>query len=152
MGNEEILSSDESADEADILKDFDAEARLIIQSDLLPKKSTDRYLLVYNNFKKWEEDHRTSLSSSLQSNLIVYFKELQSKLKPPTLWSVWSMLKRTLSTHDGVDINKFQNLKFFLSVNSKGYKPKKSAVLKWTEIESFLKDASDHDHLVSKVC
>lgn len=88
MDKEESLSSEESADETEIFKCFDAEAQLIIRSDPLPKKSTDRYLLVYNTFKKWQSDHKTSLSSSLENNLIVYFKDLQSKLKPPTLWSV----------------------------------------------------------------
>ena len=61
------------------------------------------------------------------------------------------MLKKTLNTHEGLDINKFQNLKSLLSKNSKGYKPKKSAVLKWKEFDKFLKDASHYDHLASKV-
>ena len=152
MGKEESFSTDESGDESEIFKDFDAEAQLIIQSDLLPKKSTDRYLLVYNTYKQWEIDHKSALSSSLENNLIVYFKDLQSKLKPPTLWSVWSMLKKTLNTHDGVDISGFYNLKSFLSVNSKGYKPKKSAVFKWNEIENFLNTASDYVYLALKVC
>lgn len=62
------------------------------------------------------------------------------------------MLKKTLSTHDGVDISGLHNLKSFLSVNSKGYKPKKSSVFKWTEIESFFKSASDYEYLALEVC
>lgn len=151
MDKDEHFSTDESADEEEIFRDFDAEAQLIIREDLLPKKSADRYLLVYNNYKKWEADHQNVLSSSKENNLIVYFKDLKSKLKPPSLWSVWSMLKKTLSTHDGVDISRFLNLKSLLTNNGKGYKPKKSAILKWNEVEKFLRDATDHVYLASKV-
>ena len=77
MDKEENVSTDESTDEEDIFRDFDAEAQLIIQRDLLPKKSVDRYLLVYNTFKKWEKEHQHLLSSSKENNLLVYFKELQ---------------------------------------------------------------------------
>ena len=34
-------SSDQSGDEEEIFRNFDAEAQLIIQEDLLPKKSGD---------------------------------------------------------------------------------------------------------------
>lgn len=147
----DVLTTDESADEEEIFKDFDVEAQKIIQQDLLPKKSADRYKLVYDNFKKWEADHQNLLSSSKENNLIVYFKDLQGKLKPPTLWSIWSMLRRTLSTYESLDIGKFQNLKSLLSMNSKGYKPKKSQILKWKDIQKFLADADDFTYLSSKV-
>lgn len=152
MANVENISTDESADEEEVLRDFDAEAQIIIRQDLLPRKSCDRYLLVYDTFKKWEEEHKNLLSSSTENNLIVYFKEIQVKLKPPTLWSIWSMLKKTLAIHDGIDINRFQNLKSFLSNNCKGYKPKKSSILKSAEVDNFLQNADDYTHLASKVC
>lgn len=151
MDRNENYSTDESADEDDIFRNFDDEAQLIIQTDLLPKKSGDRYTLVYNTFKNWETQHKNLLSSSAENNLIVYFKDLKSKLKPPTLWSIWSMLKKTLSANDGVDITRFLNLKTLLSNNAKGYKPKKSAILKWKEIEKFLTEACDFIYLASKV-
>lgn len=147
----EFQSSDESDDEEEIFRDFDAEAQKIVQQDLLPKKSADRYLLVYNTYKKWEADHENMLSSSHESNLIVYFKELQQKLKPPTLWSIWSMLKKTLNSNDAIDITQFLNLKCLLSNNAKGYKPKKSAILKWKEVEKFINEAMDFLYLSSKV-
>lgn len=152
MDKHDDASTDESADEEEIFNDFDAEAQFIIRQDLLPKKSTDRYMLVYDNFKKWEVENQNLISKSKENNLIVYFKDLKSKLKPPTLWSIWLMLKKTLSTHDGLDINRFQNLKSFLKLNSKGYKPKNSEVFKWKEIETFLDRASDFEHLALKVC
>ncbi|OXU17037.1 hypothetical protein TSAR_016695 [Trichomalopsis sarcophagae] len=93
-------SSDESGDEEEAF-----------QTETLPKKSANRYMLIYDTYKKWQIDHISSLSDSQE--------KLTSKLKPPTLWSIWSMLKKTLNTRDNVDIS---------------YKPKKSLVLKWTDI------------------
>lgn len=57
------LSSDESADEEQIFRDFDAEAQLIIRKETLPKKSADRYLLVYDSYKAWDSRCKTSKTS-----------------------------------------------------------------------------------------
>ena len=47
--------SDESKNEEEIFRNFDAEAQLIVQQDTLPKKSADRYMLVYRyNIKNGE--------------------------------------------------------------------------------------------------
>ena len=113
--------------------------------------SADKYTLIYETYKKWQMEHKSSLSSSEESNLIVYFKDLSEKLKPSTLWSIWSMLKKTLNTRDNVDINKFQNLKNLIKNNSKGYKPKKSLVFSWDEIMKFINSAPDYIYLISKV-
>lgn len=147
----QTLSSEESSDEEEVFRDFDAEAQLIIHKETLPKKSADRYVLVYDTYKAWQIQHKSSLSSSHESNLIVYFKELSKKLKPPTLWSIWSMLKKTLNTKENVDLGRFQNLKSLMKQNSKGYNPKKSAVLKWNEVMTFMKNATDMIYLASKV-
>lgn len=90
----EMISSDETSDEEQVFRNFDVEAQLIVRNETLPKKSADRYILAYDAYKAWEDEHRNSLSSSSESNLIVYFKDLSSKLKPSTLWSMWSMLKK----------------------------------------------------------
>ena len=108
---EEETESDVSMDEEDIIRDFDAEAQLIVEKDSLPKKSGDRYTLVYETYKKWQFEHKNSLSNSAENNLLVYFKELMGKLKPSTVWSIWSMLKKTMSTKENVDISQFLNLK-----------------------------------------
>lgn len=145
------LSSDDSLDEEDVVRNFDAEAQLIVNTDTLPKKSVDRYNLVYDSYKKWKLEHKTLLSNSEESNLIVYFKDLTKKLKPSTIWSVWSILKTTLNLRDNVNMNNFLNLKALIKNNSKGYKPKKSLVLKWDEIIRFINNAPDYVHLASKV-
>ena len=40
-------SDDVSTDKEEVLNDFDKEDQLIINSNTLPKKSSDRYLQVY---------------------------------------------------------------------------------------------------------
>lgn len=143
-------SSDGSTtDEEEVIRDFDAEARFIIEKNTLPKKSEDRYVLVYDTFMKWRlENHADSFAESI---LVVYFKKLQTKLSPPTLWSIWSMLKKTLMAKENVAIDRYLNLKSFLKNNSKGYRPKKSLTLTWDHIQRFIETAPDLVYLAAKV-
>ena len=131
--SEDESSGDES-DEEQVQRNFDAEAQLIIQNETLPKKSSDRYLLVYNTYKKWRRENQNSLSGNEENNLIVYFTGLKQRLAPPTLWSIWSMLKSTMLTRDDMDIKKFLRLRDLIRQNNKNYRPKKSAVLSWENI------------------
>lgn len=147
----ELSSSGDSVDEEEVFRNFDQEAQNIIETETLPKKSSDRYLLVYNAFKKWREEHKNSLSKSHESNLIIYFTQLKEKLKPPTLWSIWSMLRTTLNTHENIDIKNFLNLRALVKNNAKGYKPKKAPVFKWEQIMRFLTEAPDNMYLAAKV-
>ena len=52
------ISSDESTDEEEINKNFETEAQLIVETDTLPKKSADRYMLVYDNYQRWKQENR----------------------------------------------------------------------------------------------
>ena len=144
-------SSEGSADEEEIFRNFEEEAQLIVENGTLPKKSSERYLLVYNTYKNWQEENQKSLSSSDESNLIVYFESLKTKLKPTTLWSIWSMLRKTLHAKNNININNFLNLKSIIKSNAKGYKPKKSLVLKWEQIVQFMNEAPDIIYLAMKV-
>ena len=150
MVQSENESSGES-DEEQIQRNFDAEAQLIVQNDSLPKKSADRYLAVYNAYKKWREEHSSSLSDNEEKNLLVYFTELRARLKPPTLWSIWSMLKTTMATRDNVDLKQYTDLRYLVKLNARNYRPKKSAVLKWDEIVNFMNNAPDYVYLAAKV-
>ncbi|XP_074100309.1 uncharacterized protein LOC141528254 isoform X2 [Cotesia typhae] len=143
--------SDESTDEEEVTRGFDAEAQLIVQTDTLPKKSADKYTLVYNTYKKWKQKNKSALSDSEENNLIVYFKSLSTKLCPSTLWSIHSMLKSTLNARDNIDISKFYKLKSLVKNNAKGHKPKKSAILTWDEVMAFINNAPDYTHLANKV-
>lgn len=147
----EDSSSEGSVDEEEILKNFDEVAKFIVHSETISKKSSDRYLLVYNTYKQWREENRKSLSSSEENNLIVYFESLKGKLKPPTLWSIWSMLRKTLNVKDNINISNFLNLKSLIKTNAKGYKPKKAFVLRWNHIMKFMNEAPNDKFLAMKV-
>lgn len=148
---DQMSSSEGSEDEEEVIRNFDQEARTIVQTETLPKKSSERYLLVYNTYKQWQVEHKNSLSSSDENNLIVYFNQLKEKLKPPTLWSIWSMLRKTLGANDDIDITKFLNLKSLLKNNAKGYQPKKAYTLKWDQVMKFMTEALDNIYLAAKV-
>ncbi|CAG5089225.1 Protein of unknown function [Cotesia congregata] len=144
----EILSSGETTDEDEVDRNFDAEAKLIIPYQ---KKSADRYLQVYDNYQRWRHENRNALSTSEENNLVVYFKCLSTRISPPTMWSIWSILKKTLKTKDDIDISEFHNVKSMVKNNAKGYKPKKSLVLTWDEVMRFINEAPDSMYLASKV-
>lgn len=144
------VSSEESTDEEEVIRDFEKEAQLVIETDTLPKKSLDRYNLVYQTFLKWKNENKAN--SFEESILICYFKDLQKKVGPATLWSVWSILKKMLQTRDNVDISNYLHLKSILKNNSKHYKPRKSLTLSWEQIITFMTKASDYVYLGSKVC
>lgn len=144
-------SSEGSADEEEVFRNFDQEAKLIIENDTLPKKSCDRYLLNYNNYKTWLEKNSNSLSDSDEHNLVVYFQKLKDKLSPPTLWSVWSMLRKTLNVKDNINITNFLNLKALIKNNMKGYVPRKAYTFRWNQIMTFMESASDQIYLAYKV-
>ena len=40
------------------IKNFETEAQLIVETDTLPKKSVDRYMLVYDNYQRWKQGNR----------------------------------------------------------------------------------------------
>ncbi|XP_043267093.1 uncharacterized protein [Venturia canescens] len=146
----EQSSSKGSADGEEILRNFDEEANVIVQAKMISRKSSDRYLLVYNTYKTWREENKKSLSSSEENNLIIYFRTLKEKLKPPTLWSIWSMLKKTLNINENINIHHFLKLKILIKTNAKGYKPKKACVLRWNHITKFMDEASNHTYLAMK--
>ena len=52
------ISSDQSTDEEEIDKNIKTEAQLIVETDTLPKKSVDRYMLVYDNYQRWKQENR----------------------------------------------------------------------------------------------
>ncbi|CAB0039183.1 unnamed protein product [Trichogramma brassicae] len=112
-----------------------------------------RELIKTSRIFTWKEEHRDSLSNNEENNLIVYFKYLKEtrKLSPSTLWSIWSMLRSTLSTNEDIDIKQFQRLKNLVKNNSKGYKPKKSSVFQWKEIMKFIEEAPDEQYLATKI-
>lgn len=71
--------------------------------------------------------------------------------KSSTLWSIYSMLKATISLKENIDISKYSNLTAYLKRKSVGYRAKKSKVFKRSEINQFISEAPDEIYLMMKV-
>lgn len=142
-----------SMDEDEIDENFDDIAKTIIKEVNLPKKSADRYLLVYETYKKWkiENSHLLSAQGNEENNLLIYFHKMKEKFQPSTLWSVYSMLKTTLYSEENIQIKDFVHLNSLIKKNSKGYRPKQSLAFVWEHIIKFMNDAPDIAYLAMKV-
>ncbi|KAK4887576.1 hypothetical protein RN001_003847 [Aquatica leii] len=76
------------------------EKAVAVSLDLLPTKSKEKYLSCYDKFVKWKEaEGATSWSEDV---LLSYFAEELSKYAPTTMWSIYSMLKTTISSKHNV--------------------------------------------------
>lgn len=76
---------------------------------------------------------------------------LQSILFSPTsLWTKYSMLKKTLLVNQNVNIGKYHKLGEYLKQSSKGYEAKKSKVLTREEVLKFVHEAPDETFLMVK--
>ena len=144
----EDSSDDEYFDAELLMRNFEKEAELVL-NDLLPLKSTQLYLKTYEDFMEWKKANSASFDESV---FLVYFQELSKRLKPPTLWSIWSKLRTTLSLKERVNIENYHNLKTYLSNKNKGYQPKKSKTFTIADVNKFLNLADDTIYLSIKVC
>ncbi len=116
----------------------------------LPPHSKEKYMAEYNRFCDWVKDKNKDVP--ITENLVfAYFAELSTTLKPPSLWSRYSILKSTIQLHDNVDISEFKKLRAFLKKRAEGYIPKRAKTLTEDDVERFLKSASDEEYLVMKV-
>ncbi|CAD6203296.1 GSCOCG00009745001-RA-CDS, partial [Cotesia congregata] len=128
------MSSDESGaelSEEEIIKNLD-EAAKQISNNLLPEKSKVQYNMCYQEFLFWQRKKKTD--SFNENVLLVYFHELLKTLKPPTMWSRWSMLRTTINLRNGIDINNYHNLKVFIKNCAKGCHSKKARVLTLSQV------------------
>lgn len=118
-------------------------------SNLLPQKSRGQYERAFNLFDQWrKQNHVKSFSEQV---LLAYFQQLSKDMKASSLWSIYSMLRTTISVKHNVDISKYSKLRAFLKRTSDGYKPKKSKILTPQQIREFLSSAPDEKHLFTKV-
>ncbi|KAK9696284.1 hypothetical protein QE152_g32011 [Popillia japonica] len=84
------------------------EAVMEAEGRLLPQKSRLIYEREYQSFKKWKSTNKiTGMSEKV---LLAYFSEKSKQVKPSSLWSYYSMLKRTLLIIENFDIFKFGKL------------------------------------------
>lgn len=117
--------------------------------ELLPEKSREIYEKQYKKFKEWCA--YKNVENLNENVLLAYFYEKSKDFKASTLWSHYSMLKSKLIIENNLDISKFSKLTAFLKRKNDGYNPKKSKILDADQVQRFLTEASDEDHLLTKV-
>lgn len=120
-----------------------------VSLNLLPKKSKQLYVKIYNVFKQWCREKGTN--SYCQDVMLAYFGRLSTIYKPPSLWPLYSMLKSTIIAFHAIDISKYAQLIQFIKTENDGYEPKKSPVFSSQHISQFLNNEPDSEHLCSKV-
>jgi len=118
-------------------------------NNLLPEKSRTKYETTYKKFMDWREQNGSGSFS--ENTIMAYFARISNDIKPSTLWSVYSMLRSTLSVKHNVDISEYHKLRIFLKRQSTGFKSKKSKTLTPKEINDFIKNAPDEKYLFNKV-
>lgn len=111
-------------------------------------KSKEHYEAIYQLFKNWRQ---TNSLLTNEKTLLMYFEILGEKYKPTSLWSQYSMLKRTINIHENIDITGYNSILSFLKGKAQGYQCKKSTAFKVHEIENFIANAPDELYLASKV-
>lgn len=146
--SKKIEEKDDSDTDDDFL-DFEMEAGKII-NNLLPTKSAPMYEKTYKKFKDWCR-LKSAPDNVNESTLLVYFSNELGKLKASTAWSIYSMLRGTICIKENVDIKEFSKLRAYLKKKSKGYHPKKSAILTKEHINRFVEEAPDKEYLAMKV-
>ncbi|KAK9695456.1 hypothetical protein QE152_g32564 [Popillia japonica] len=143
----EMFSEEINVKEEKLPPDIE-EALMEAEERLLPQKSRLIYEREYQSFKKWESTNKiTGMSEKV---LLAYFSEKSKQVKPSSLWSYYSMLKRTLLIIQNFDISKFGKLINLMKNLSDGYKGKKFIILEADDIK-FLTQAPDDVYLFMKV-
>lgn len=146
---------DEDVDEFELEEQFVAPApdeQSVPEDSLienLPDRSKYRYKNAYVAFVKWQETN--NFTSFDEPILLEYFSEKSKVYKPPTLWSMYSMLRSTILCQHDIDISKGAELISFLKKQNDGYISKKSKVFTADEIQQFMCDAPDDHYLLIKV-
>lgn len=83
--------------------------------------------------------------------LLAYFGDLAETFSSASLWSKYSMVKKTLMVSKNINIANYHKLSEYLKQQSKGYQPKKSKVLSREDVLKFIHEASNETFLMNKV-
>lgn len=125
------------------------EAAQDVLHNLLPEKSKAIYEKRYHQFMEW--CLKKKIQNYSENVLLAYFSTELKSYQSSSLWSIYSMLKSTLSTKQNIDISKYHKLMAFLKKKSSTHCPKKSKTLDLHQIKKFINDAPDNVYLMKKV-
>ncbi|XP_063626717.1 uncharacterized protein LOC134798255 [Cydia splendana] len=125
------------------------EVENVLVETLIPAKSKEKYLNVYDGFIKWkDQNNEKSFSEKVFLN---YFNEIAKKLKPSSLWGIYSMLKTTMRAKHNIYLQDYFNLRVWLRKRSVGFKSSQSKILTQENIRKFIDEAPDAQYLAAKV-
>jgi hypothetical protein len=116
---------------------------------IIPGKSKIQNEKAYIQFREWCTTKNVVRIS--EKMLLAYLDEKSAKLKPPTLWSTFSMLKAMLNVKENIDVRKVPTNVPYLKKKSVGYRGKKSKILTPEDISKFIEEAADEKNLLKKV-
>ena len=105
------------------------------------------------NLSNGEVNIKFNKKDMCEQVMLVYLNKLyeEEKLKPPTIWSRYSMLKSTLLAYESLSIKPWEKVNSFMKRLAKGYCPKKAMVFDADDITNFSSQAPDDTYLVKKV-
>ena len=92
-----------------------------ICSGLLPTKSKNRSESEFSRFMEWRI--AKNVQTFLENVLMIYFEELSGKYKYSTLWTIFPMLKSTLSANHNIDLASYKKLQALIKQKSENYVP-----------------------------
>jgi integrase len=118
---------------------------------LQPPKSKYRYEREYNQFLEWCKNECIMKGPYTENMLLAYLGELSKKFAATTLWTVYSMLKKTILIKNSQDISSMMKVIAFLKRQSADHMTKKASIFSREQIQKFMKDARDEDYLHVKV-
>lgn len=108
-----------------------------------------KYNSTYQQFIKWKTS--TGNHTISEDVLLEYFTDLATRSKPTTLFAIYSMLKSTFRSNEGIDISNYSRLLEYLKEKNAGYRPIKAKAFTDDEIERFVSEAPDDRWLDVKV-
>lgn len=98
------------------------------------------------DFNKWVDEKPCATID--EDAVLAYLQYKSETIAPNSLFSVFSMLKKCLPS---IDMGTFNNVKGFLKIQNKGYRPNKAKTFTHTEFDRFLLEADDETFLLHKV-
>ena len=144
-------------DEEDV-ENFDDLQKIIDEADsnvfnVLPKKSKVKYISAYEKFVQWRSEKGIAQNDMCEEVMLTYINKLseEDKLKPPTVFSRYSMLKSTLLAYENINIQPWDKVNSFMKEQAKGHCPKRAMIFTTNDITDFCMQAPDDTHLVEKV-
>lgn len=122
-----------------------------VTSELLPKASRGRYEDVYKRLCEWCKSENITPNQVNDEILLAYMSEMAKQMKPNTLLSKFSIVRKCLQIKENIDASNFPKTIAFLRKQSTGYVPKKANVFTAEQINQFMVKAPDNLWLLDKV-